>query len=345
MSAKTRDLTVLKMLASGRTLKFTATACDLMPSDVAAIAKDHGALRGDGTVDPAAAGHAVVEVERAATTTIPVREVETVAPSPAPRPVAARPSPATSPGTGRRPLAGLIAVGVALIDTDGRNVRDDLGDLTDLTASIRAVGVLQPITVSVKGDRYALVYGHRRLGAALLAGLTEVPAIVRAGRDELGTRIERLAENLHRKALAPMEEATQYRILVRAGLTQQDIARRVGVSAATVSSRLSLLELPADAQQMVRDKRLPLGEATELAKQVRATGSGSVGKRTPAPALPDFWATHPLLPEAYQRCTHWSRRRYGGSKKGACGPCIEAVIRADEGLRLLTSPRPWKDHT
>jgi ParB/RepB/Spo0J family partition protein len=328
----TRALTALKMLTAGRSVPFTAAAVGLTAEAVLDLAGEHGATRADGSLDPAAAGHAVAELERAARPRIATRDPAVVPARPASR--AEHP-----PGTGRRALGGLMSIGVRLIDTDGRNVREDLGDLTELAASIRSVGVLQPITVAAKGERFTLIYGHRRLGAALLAGLTEVPAMLRVGRDEVGTRVERLAENLHRKALAPMEEATQYRILIRAGMSQSEIARRVGVSAATVSSRLSLLELPADAQQMVRDRRLPLAEATQLARQVRATGSGAVTHSTPAAV--DYWATHPLLEEARQRCAHYARRHYGGTvRTGACGPCLEAVIRADEGLRLLTSPRP-----
>jgi len=271
----TTALTALKMLTAGRSVPFTAAAVGLTAEAVLDLAHEHGATRTDGSLDPAAAGHAVAELERAARPRIATRDPAVVPTRPAPRPE-------HPPGTGRRTLGGLMSIGVRLIDTDGRNVRDDLGDLTELAASIRSVGVLQPITVAAKGERFTLVYGHRRLGAALLAGLTEVPAMLRIGRDEVGTRVERLAENLHRKALAPMEEATQYRILIRAGMSQSEIARRVGVSAATVSSRLSLLELPADAQQMVRDRRLPLAEATQLARQVRATGSGAVTHSTPA---------------------------------------------------------------
>ncbi len=91
---------------------------------------------------------------------------------------------------------------------------------------------------------------------------------------------------------------------------------------------------------MVRDGRMPLAEANVLARQVRATGSGSVTHR--APEQPDYWATHPLAAQARARCGHPGRRRYG---RAACGPCFEAVIRDDEGLRLLTSPTPRRDPT
>lgn len=316
----TDALTILKMLGSGRAVPFVAAAVGLSTEEVLALAAEHGATRPDGSVDAAVLPATVAMLEGRGPA-IPTRQE-------------------VPPTAGVKPMRGLALVPVGLIDADGRNVRDELGDLTELACSIRSVGILQPLTVSTRGNRYGLVYGHRRLGAALIAGLTEVPCIVRGPRPESATRIERLIENLHRKALAPMEEATAYRILLGDGLTQSEIARRVGVSAATVSSRLSLLELPAEAQAMVRDRRLPVTEASALAKQVRASGSGSVGNK--APALPDFWATHPLRDEAYRRCAHWSRRRYGGSK-GGCGPCWEAVIRGDEGLRLLTTPHR-EDH-
>lgn len=332
MSSRSRELTVLKLLAKGRTVVFTANACDLLPKDVTAIAREHGVLNGGSIVDGAAAEAAVARLEATAAPKIPVREPAPARPTPA---VARRQDP--SPG---RTTSGFAFVDVRRIDTDGRNVRDELGDLTELAVSIRQVGILQPLTVVARGERYALEVGHRRLGAALLAGLTTVPCMIRAPRDETSTRVVRLIENLHRRALSPMEEAAQYQILRDAGLTQSDIARRVGVSAATVSTRLMLLALPDEAQEMVRDKRLPLTEATALAKQVRATGAGAVDNKPPS--LPDYWATHPLRDEVWRQCGHLTRRRYGGPR-GGCGACWEAVIRSDEGLRLLTKSTTRKD--
>lgn len=326
--SNTDALTALKMLAAGRDITFVAGALGLSPAQVLQLADDHGATRSDGSLDLGAVPAAVAYLERGPS--IPARAGEP--PKPAPRPATAR------PGPDRKPLGGFALIGVDLIVTDGRNVRDDLGDLTEMAASIRQHGILQPLTVTTRGQRFGLVYGHRRFGAALLAGLTEVPCIVRPALDEVATRVARLIENLHRKDLSPMEEATQYRILLRDGLTQTDIARRVGVSSATVSTRLALLDLPPDAQQMVRDKRLPIVEANALARQVRATGSGTVGHRAPAPV--DYWAVHRLGDEVAQRCDHHARRHYG---RRGCGPCWEAVIRGDEGLRLLTSP-DRKDH-
>lgn len=326
------ELTALKLLARGRDTTFVASALGLTPAAVLDLAARAGATRSDGTLDLAAVAVAVAYLEAGPPPPSARAPASAAPPAPAAPP---RPAP-PPPGAGRRPLGGFALIDVALIDTDGRNVRDDLGDLSGLAASIRAEGILQPLTVTTNGTRFVLVYGHRRLGAACLVGLTQVPCIVRAAaRDDTSTRIARLIENLHRKDLEPLEEATQYRLLVQAGLDQRDIARRVGVSQSTVSTRLLLLELPPDAQAMVRDKRLPLIEATALARQVRDKGSGTV--RHGAPVERDYWASHALADEVRQRCGHHGRRQYG---RLGCGACWEAVIRGDEGLRLLVHRQP-----
>lgn len=250
------------------------------------------------------------------------------------------------------PINALALIDVTVIDTDGRNVRDDLGDLTELAASIRAVGVLQPLTVAkAAADRFTLIHGHRRLGAALLAGRLEVPCVVRAPRGEVETRIERLAENLHRRSLTALEEATQYRILLRDGLTQRDLARRVGVAEAHVSTRLVLLELPDDAQALLRAGHMTLKEGIHLARQVRKNGHGQVRHGSPPAAAPPLptpapsWTAHSyhfawrhrLAHDVAGSCTHPDRPQVGAV---GCGPCWEDRIRADERARINGDPPP-----
>ena len=128
----------------------------------------------------------------------------------------------------------------------------DEDTLTELTASIREVGVLQPVLVrpSPKPGRYQLIAGERRLRAAHRAGLDTIPAIVRAS-DDLGSVEQALVENLHRQDLNPLDEAAGYQQLIDDfGLTHDEVARRVGKSRVTVTNTLRLLQLPPTIQHL-----------------------------------------------------------------------------------------------
>ncbi len=137
--------------------------------------------------------------------------------------------------------------------------------LEELAASIRTHGVLQPLLVSEEGGAYVLIAGERRLRAARMAGLETVPVVI---RERLGEREEielALVENLQRRDLTPLEEARAYEHLRTAlGLTQADIARRVGVDRSTVANSLRLLKLGGTIQEMVETGRLSAGHARAL---------------------------------------------------------------------------------
>jgi ParB family transcriptional regulator, chromosome partitioning protein len=131
--------------------------------------------------------------------------------------------------------------------------RKDLGNLDDLTASIRTHGVLEPILVrEIERGRFRIVAGERRHSAARRAGLTSVPAIV---RDDLAAdaRFEvQLVENLHRKDLNAIETAMAYRILLEEhGYSQRRLAERLGRSVSGINETLRLLSLPADVVEGV----------------------------------------------------------------------------------------------
>lgn len=145
------------------------------------------------------------------------------------------------------------------------NPRAELGDLSDLVASIRSVGVLQRIVVVKRAGRLIVVAGHRRLAAAEEAGLEEVPVEI-VELDEEQRQEAMLVENLHRRDLDPFEEAAGFQALAALGLSQRDIAARVGRTQPHVSKRLKLLELPAEVQDAVRSKAWPLEDALHLAK-------------------------------------------------------------------------------
>lgn len=137
--------------------------------------------------------------------------------------------------------------------------------LAELAHSIRQVGVLQPILVRPRGDgRYETIAGERRLRAAELAGLTEIPAVVRHTEDR-DLLTEALLENLHRVDLNPLEEAGAYRqLLDDFGLTHDALAEKLGRSRSAISNTLRLLGLPPTVQHLVADGTLSAGHARAL---------------------------------------------------------------------------------
>lgn len=160
----------------------------------------------------------------------------------------------------------------------------EVSGLEELAASIRRNGVLQPLLVRpdpAKADRYQIIAGERRWRASQLAGLTEVPAVVRplADADAMAAA---LIENLQREDLNPIEEARGYRRLVEEfGLTHQALAESLGKSRAHLSNTLRLLGLPVAVQEDMMAGRLTAGhgrallaapDPTRLAEEVKARG-------------------------------------------------------------------------
>ena len=140
----------------------------------------------------------------------------------------------------------------------------DEAKLQELTDSIREHGVLQPVLVTETIDGYQLVAGERRVMAARLAGLERIPALVRqlAQRDQLEIA---LVENIQRADLDPIEEANAYRQLIdEFGLTQDEIAARVGRARATVTNTIRLLELDPAIQAAIVDGRITEGHARAI---------------------------------------------------------------------------------
>ena len=144
-------------------------------------------------------------------------------------------------------------------------VHFDEDSLADLAASIREVGVLQPVLVRPVGDdRYQLIAGERRWRAARKAELATIPAIVRE-TDDLASVEQALVENLHRQDLTALEEASAYQQLIDDfGLTHESVATRVGKSRAAVTNTLRLLHLPPAIQHLLADGRLSAGHARAL---------------------------------------------------------------------------------
>ncbi|MBR3474700.1 MAG: ParB/RepB/Spo0J family partition protein [Oscillospiraceae bacterium] len=128
--------------------------------------------------------------------------------------------------------------------------------LRELSDSIRSYGILNPLTVRLRCGKYELVAGERRLRAAKLAGLTEVPCLlVDVNMEDAG--LLALVENLQRKDLDYLEEAEGLRRLIRMfGLSQEEAARRIGKSQSAVANKLRLLKLPEDVLEALRKNRL-----------------------------------------------------------------------------------------
>ncbi|MEX0847177.1 MAG: ParB/RepB/Spo0J family partition protein [Ilumatobacteraceae bacterium] len=143
-------------------------------------------------------------------------------------------------------------------------VHFDEESLSDLTASIREIGVLQPVLVRPVGDHYELLAGERRWRAARRAGLATIPAVVRV-TDDLGSVERALVENLHRQDLTPLEEAAGYQQLIEDfSLTHEQVATRVGKSRSAVTNTLRLMALPPSIQHLLADGRLSAGHARAL---------------------------------------------------------------------------------
>jgi ParB family chromosome partitioning protein len=141
----------------------------------------------------------------------------------------------------------------------------DEESLADLAASIRELGVLQPVLVrAAEPGRYLLIAGERRWRAARRAGLDTIPAIVR-DTDDVGSIEQALVENLHRQDLTALEEAAAYQQLIEDfDLTHDDVAARVGKSRVAVTNTLRLLALPPTIQHLLADGRLTAGHARAL---------------------------------------------------------------------------------
>ena len=137
--------------------------------------------------------------------------------------------------------------------------------LNELANSIREHGIVQPIVVRPLEDGFfQLIAGERRWRASQRAGLARLPAVVRDAAEDSALELA-LIENLQREDLNPMEEAQAYeRLITDFGLTQEDVARRVGKNRATIANMLRLLRLPPEVQQWLRENRLTTGHAKAL---------------------------------------------------------------------------------
>lgn len=157
-----------------------------------------------------------------------------------------------------------LGVDEVVPNPDQPRSRFDEESLEELAASIKEVGVLQPVVVKPGDEGYVLIAGERRWRAARRAGLASIPAVVR-GASADATLVEALVENLQRQDLTPLEEAHAYKQLLEDyGMTQEGVADRVGKSRPAVANTLRLLQLPGPLQTLVDAGGLSAGHARAL---------------------------------------------------------------------------------
>lgn len=173
-----------------------------------------------------------------------------------------------TPETGHTKTAGSItAIPVENIEANPFQPRSHFEQqaLEELAASIKSLGIIQPITVRKMGyDKYQIISGERRFRASQLAGLKEIPAFIRIANDQSMLEMA-LVENIQREDLDAIEIALSYKRLVdECKLTQEEVSERVGKQRSTVANFLRLLKLPPEIQAAIRDKKLSMGHARTL---------------------------------------------------------------------------------
>lgn len=195
--------------------------------------------------------------------------------------------------------------------------------LNELADSIRENGVLQPLLVRKKGEGYEIIAGERRYQASKIAGLEELPVIVKEVDNQKMLELA-LIENLQRSDLNPIEEAKGYRQLIKAsGMTQEALSKAVSKSRSSITNSLRLLDLPEPVQQYLFDGRLTAGHARailavpyeeqriKLADKVVAEGLSVRATENLAPLFSvgeTPRAPRPVMPQSYKRAARVLRQ-------------------------------------
>jgi len=200
-----------------------------------------------------------------------------------------KPAPVKPPETPAEPEPGdesVRYVPLTLIDANPDQPRQTFSErsIEELAQSIRTDGVIQPILLRPEGERYLLIAGERRLRASAVAGLSEIPAVVRDIPDDRVLEIA-LIENIQREDLNPLEVAQALqRMAMELQLSHEELAQRTGKNRATITNQLRLLRLPIPVQQMIANNELQMGHARalialpheadqrEIAEQIRKRG-------------------------------------------------------------------------
>ena len=228
--------------------------------------------------------------------------------------------------------------------------------LNELADSIRENGVLQPLLVRKKGKGYEIIAGERRYQASKIAGLEELPVIVKEVDDQKMLELA-LIENLQRSDLNPIEEAKGYRQLIKAsGMTQEALSKAVSKSRSSITNSLRLLDLPEPVQQYLFDGRLTAGHARailavpyeeqriKLADKVVAKGLSVRATENLAPlfSVGETPRTpRPVMPQSYKRAARVLRQALNTNvkvKSSRGKNKIEIEFKDEEELtRILSS--------
>jgi ParB family chromosome partitioning protein len=240
------------------------------------------------------------------------------------------PADATAVVTGDQPRLEEIPVGSIVPNPHQPRVHFDEETLAELAASIREIGVLQPVLVRATGDStYELIAGERRWRAARRAGLAVIPAIVRV-TDDLGSVERALVENLHRQDLTPLEEAAAYQQLIEDfSLTHEQVASRVGKSRSAVTNTLRLMSLPAGIQHLLADGRLSAGHA----KALLATPDRAFQEQLARRAAAENWSVR-MIEEAVKQ-----RGGAGAAADDEPNPEVKAGKQPPDGAGLTGATR------
>ncbi len=239
------------------------------------------------------------------------------------------------PTGGGEPPFALLPVERIQANEQQPRVRFDQETLEQLAASIREVGILQPIAVSriEESDSYRIINGERRWRAAKLAGLHAVPAVIRTVDDER-LLTEALIENLQREDLTPLEEGAAYKSLLEEyGLTHEQVAVRVGKSRSTVTNAIRLLGLPAKIQALLENGDLRQGHARALLALEDRTYAVHIAQR----AVDEGWSVRQVEDAVRQRQESPSEARKPVVREVRPVEIIELEQRLTEALGTKVS--------
>ncbi|MGJ0390015.1 ParB/RepB/Spo0J family partition protein [Microbacterium sp. CGR1] len=212
-------------------------------------------------------------------------------------------------------------------------------DLAELVHSVREFGVLQPVVVRQNSDgEYELIMGERRTRAAREAGLAAIPAVVRETADEDLLR-DALLENLHRSELNPLEEASAYQQLLEDfGITQEELATRIGRSRPQISNTIRLLKLPVPVQQRVAAGVLTAGHARAILsldtpEAMQRLADKVVNEDLSVRATEVAAKTEPAAPGRTAKPTPGARRAYLDEVAGNLGDRLNTRVKVSLGAR------------
>ncbi len=231
------------------------------------------------------------------------------------------------------PPAAATEVPISALDPNPFQPRSalDPARLAELAASIRENGIVQPLLVRRRGERYQIIAGERRFRAAQATGLTTVPVTVRDVDDEHLLELA-LVENIQREELNPIEEAQAFhRLQDEFGLTQEEIARRVGRDRTTIANTLRLLRLPRELRELVAGGRLDAGHARALLALDRSEDQVALGREAARKGL--------SVREVERRVAQRRAPREARPRKDANTRAAEERLRSALGARVEIARR------